>query len=91
MHAASLGRIAIVKYLVEEAAAQVDSTDRVSYIVSMLVLARHLHVGMTPITNGGYFRLKTNYRVIRVYLFCLEFLLGFNYPNFFSGVQALPS
>ena len=31
----------------------------------------HLHVGMTSIQNGGYFWLKTNYRV---YLCCLEFL-----------------
>ena len=31
MHAARLGRIVIVKYLVEEIAAQVDITDRVSY------------------------------------------------------------
>ena len=33
MHAARLGRIVIVKYLVEETAAQVDNTDTVSYSV----------------------------------------------------------
>ena len=49
------------------------------YIVSA---ARHLHVGMTSIQKGGYFWLKTNYRV---YLCCLEFLSGFNYPSFFLG------
>ena len=42
--------------------------------------ARHLHVGMTSIQNGGYFWLKTNYRV---YLCCLEFLSGINCPSFF--------
>ena len=41
---------------------------------------------MTSIQNGGYFWLETNYRV---YLCCLEFLSGFNYPSFF-GAQALP-
>ena len=42
---------------------------------------------MTSIQNGGYFWLKTNYYV---YLCCLEFLSGFNYPSFFSWAQALP-
>ena len=37
---------------------------------------------MTSIQNGGYFWLKTNYRV---YLCCLEFLSGINYPSFFIG------
>ena len=43
---------------------------------------------MTSIQNGGYFWLKTNYRV---YLCCLEFLSDFNYctPTF-SWAQALP-
>ena len=40
---------------------------------------------MTSIQNGGYFWLKTNYRV---YLCCLEFLSGFNYPSFFMGASA---
>ena len=40
---------------------------------------------MTSIQNGGYFRLKTNYHV---YLCCLKFLLGFNYPSFFLGASA---
>ena len=42
----------------------------------------HLHVGMTSIQNGGYFWLKTNYRV---YLCCLEFLSRINYPSFLPG------
>ena len=37
---------------------------------------------MTSIKNGGYFWLKTNYRV---YLCCLEFLSRINYPSFFIG------
>ena len=45
----------------------------------------HLHVGMTSIQNGDYFWLKTNYRV---YLCCLDFLSGINYPCFFLGVSA---
>ena len=35
---------------------------------------------MTAIQNGGYFWLKTNYRV---YLRCLGFLSSFNYSRFF--------
>ena len=40
---------------------------------------------MTTIQNGGYFWLKTNNRV---YLCCLEFLSGINYPSFLLGVSA---
>ena len=36
-------------------------------------------------TSIHYFWLKTNYRV---YLCCLEFLSGFNYPSFFLGASA---
>ena len=46
--------------------------------------ARHLHVGMTSIQNGGYFGLKTNYRV---YLCCLEFQSWINYSSFFLGCK----
>ena len=41
-----------------------------------------LHVEMTSIQNGGYFWLKTNYRV---YPCCLQFLSAINYPSFFLG------
>ena len=40
---------------------------------------------MTSIQNGGYsVWVKTNYRV---YLRCIEFLSGFNYPSFFLGLK----
>ena len=52
-------------------------SDAVDSIVSAV---RHLHVGMTSNQNGGYFWLKTNYRV---YLCCLEFLSGNNCSSFF--------
>ena len=42
-----------------------------------------VHKRVTDIKqNGGYFWLKTNYRV---YLCCLEFLSRINYPSFFIG------
>ena len=42
----------------------------------------YTEIGMTSIQNGGYFWLKKNYRV---YLCCLEFLSGINYPSLFLG------
>ena len=56
--------------------------------IVLLVAACMQHrvsAGMTSIKNGGYFWLKTNYRV---YLCGLEFLSGINYPSFFLGVSA---
>ena len=41
-----------------------------------------LHVKMTPIQNGGYFRLKMNNRM---YLCCLEFVSRFNYYSLLTN------
>ena len=43
----------------------------------------YTEIGMTSIQNGGILDwLKKNYRV---YLCCLEFLSGINYPSLFLG------